>query len=217
MMPKGWAERINWFIIATLLSWLAAKYFSQSLYNFYHDWTGWRSVTGYSPNFLTNKLQFSSQILFFVIFFFSLRQLDKMVTLKENSSAKHATPDDQENIGKEQDYETSNNTEPRPQIENNSSEQDEKSENKDSASRNHEPILFAEDIKQAKVLGLNREEAMDFTEIKSTYRRIIAQYHPDKVGDMGPEIKEIAEAKAKEINHAYQHFRNKFQRHDKAD
>ena len=65
------------------------------------------------------------------------------------------------------------------------------------------------------MLGLKQDEAKDFSKIKSTYRRVIAQYHPDKVGDMGPEIKEIAEAKAKEINHAYKHFRKKFQRDEK--
>ena len=49
------------------------------------------------------------------------------------------------------------------------------------------------------MLGLTQDEAKDFSKIKSTYRRVIAQYHPDKVGDMGPEIKEIAEAKAKRL------------------
>ena len=47
--------------------------------------------------------------------------------------------------------------------------------------------------------------------IKSAYRKLIAQYHPDRVSAMGSEIKELAEAKTKEINEAYDFFRNKFE------
>ena len=47
--------------------------------------------------------------------------------------------------------------------------------------------------------------------MKSAYRKLIAQYHPDRVSAMGPEIKEVAETKAKEINEAYEYFRNKFE------
>ena len=101
------------------------------------------------------------------------------------------------------------------QIENKATEQNSAADRESTTSSNPEPILIAEDIKHAQVLGLRQDEAKDFSKIKSTYRRVIAQYHPDKVGDMGPEIKEIAEAKAKEINHAYQHFSKKFQRDEK--
>ena len=48
---------------------------------------------------------------------------------------------------------------------------------------------------------------LKFEEIKPTYRKIIAQYHPDRVVAMGPEIKEVAEKKAKEINEAYEQLR----------
>ena len=64
----------------------------------------------------------------------------------------------------------------------------------------------------AKVLGLEKDQLADFTEIKQTYRRAIAQYHPDKVSALGPEIREVAENKAKEINQAYEYFRNKFKK-----
>ena len=70
-------------------------------------------------------------------------------------------------------------------------------------------IIFSpEDYKYAKVLGL--EEPLDLKLVKSTYRKIIAQYHPDRVVAMGPEIKDVAEKKAKEINEAYDHLRKKF-------
>ncbi len=40
-------------------------------------------------------------------------------------------------------------------------------------------------------------------EIRSAYRRLIAQYHPDKVATLGPEIRELAAAKAQELTVAY--------------
>ena len=40
-------------------------------------------------------------------------------------------------------------------------------------------------------------------EIKSAYRKLAAQYHPDKVQHLGKEIQEMAEARFKEIQQAY--------------
>ena len=60
-----------------------------------------------------------------------------------------------------------------------------------------------------KVLQIPEESPRDFNSIKTVYRKKIAQYHPDKVSAMGPEIREVAEQKAKEINEAYEHFRKK--------
>ena len=42
-------------------------------------------------------------------------------------------------------------------------------------------------------------------DIELAYKRKISQYHPDKVAQMGVEIRELAEAKSKEINAAYDH------------
>lgn len=41
-------------------------------------------------------------------------------------------------------------------------------------------------------------------DIKQAYKRKIKLYHPDKVAGLGPEFTTIADAKAKEINEAYQ-------------
>ena len=60
----------------------------------------------------------------------------------------------------------------------------------------------------ASVLGL--VDPYDMDEVKSAYRTLIAQYHPDKVSRMGDEIREVAERKAKEINAAYDFFRRKY-------
>ena len=64
-----------------------------------------------------------------------------------------------------------------------------------------------QDIHYAKILGV--EDVTNSEEIKSRYRQKIAQYHPDRVRAMGPEIREIADRKAKEINEAHEHFRKK--------
>lgn len=60
----------------------------------------------------------------------------------------------------------------------------------------------------ASVLGLIAPYDMD--DVKSAYRTLIAQYHPDKVSRMGDEIRDVAERKAKEINESYDFFRRKY-------
>src|SRR5262249_6097781 len=39
--------------------------------------------------------------------------------------------------------------------------------------------------------------------IHAAYRSLISRYHPDKVTGLGPELQAIANARTKEINHAY--------------
>lgn len=73
-----------------------------------------------------------------------------------------------------------------------------------------EKIFNEQDDYFLKILNLPDDSKKDFDAIKSVYRKKIAQYHPDKVSAMGPEIREVAEQKAKEINEAYEHFRKKF-------
>ena len=41
-------------------------------------------------------------------------------------------------------------------------------------------------------------------EIKAAYREMISKYHPDKVAHLGEEFQEIAKARAKAINQAYE-------------
>ena len=40
-------------------------------------------------------------------------------------------------------------------------------------------------------------------EIKAAYRSLVAQYHPDKVQHLGKDLQELAEARFKEIQRAY--------------
>ena len=50
----------------------------------------------------------------------------------------------------------------------------------------------------------------DFDAIKAAYQNKIRQYHPDKVADMGPEVRAVAEKHAQEINEAYDILKKKF-------
>jgi DnaJ like chaperone protein len=41
-------------------------------------------------------------------------------------------------------------------------------------------------------------------EIREAYRRLISQYHPDRVATLGQELRDLAEKKSKEIGAAYE-------------
>jgi preprotein translocase subunit Sec63 len=55
------------------------------------------------------------------------------------------------------------------------------------------------------ILGVDPHASME--EIRQAYRLRMSEYHPDKVAGLGPELRELAERKAKEINGAYQEAR----------
>ena len=55
------------------------------------------------------------------------------------------------------------------------------------------------------ILGL--EPGAGLAEIKKAYRRMVVQYHPDKVAHLGQEFQRVAEEKMKEINVAYEILR----------
>lgn len=50
-------------------------------------------------------------------------------------------------------------------------------------------------------LGVPSHATVD--EIHSAYRSLISQYHPDKVANLGAELRELADRKSKEITSAY--------------
>ncbi len=45
--------------------------------------------------------------------------------------------------------------------------------------------------------------------IKEAYKRLVAQYHPDKVASLGIELQKLAANKTREINEAYQTLRRR--------
>lgn len=50
---------------------------------------------------------------------------------------------------------------------------------------------------------LNVDPAASIEEIHAAYGQLISQYHPDKVEQLGPEIKNLAARRAQEITAAY--------------
>jgi len=52
------------------------------------------------------------------------------------------------------------------------------------------------------VLGLDSGAAFD--DVRDAYRTQVKSYHPDMVNHLGPELRQVAEKKTKEINAAYQ-------------
>jgi curved DNA-binding protein CbpA len=48
--------------------------------------------------------------------------------------------------------------------------------------------------------------------IHAAYRSLISRYHPDKVAGIGPELQAVANARTKEINHAYDMLRDPVRR-----
>ena len=64
------------------------------------------------------------------------------------------------------------------------------------------------ELAHAKALGLTGRVTL--TEIRTRYREQIAQYHPDKVSHLGPELREVAEKRTREIMDAWQFFKTKY-------
>ena len=63
-----------------------------------------------------------------------------------------------------------------------------------------------------RVLGLT-DEATD-AEVDLAYRRLITQYHPDKLAGVADELRRQAEARAREINGAYDRIQTLRKRKD---
>ncbi len=51
------------------------------------------------------------------------------------------------------------------------------------------------------VLGVSTDATPE--QIRAAYQKQIRQYHPDRVADMGPELRDLAEQHTKELNAAY--------------
>ncbi|MGY0620230.1 J domain-containing protein [Lysobacter sp. A378] len=69
-----------------------------------------------------------------------------------------------------------------------------------------EPVIPAEPDNDPtrpwhEVLGVDLQA--DRQEISAAYKRQMSQYHPDKVQQLAPEIRALAEQRSKEINQAF--------------
>ena len=64
------------------------------------------------------------------------------------------------------------------------------------------PPPAALSLEPHQVLGVERGAGPE--EIRRAYRELLAQYHPDKVAHLGPELRETAHRKTLEIRKAYE-------------
>ena len=64
------------------------------------------------------------------------------------------------------------------------------------------PNLFQRQPPWYDVLGVSPDATHE--QIVSAYRARMSEYHPDKVASLGPDIRALAEQKAREINVAYE-------------
>ncbi|MDH7454028.1 DnaJ domain-containing protein [Luteimonas composti] len=61
-----------------------------------------------------------------------------------------------------------------------------------------------------RALGLDQDASDE--EIDQAYRRLMSQYHPDKLAGAAPELREQAERRSREINAAYDRIRQRRRR-----
>ena len=66
-------------------------------------------------------------------------------------------------------------------------------------------MFFKHTLSDYKILGLDSSETDN--EVKKTYRKMAAKYHPDKVAHLGEDLKNLAEEKFKALNDAYQNIK----------
>jgi len=173
----------------------------------------WRKLFGNDPNTITSMMEKVSWAFVFICSWCMLWKLDSLLghepaapkTEIGQETKKDETSEDEASGTEEQKKE-------KGQKEPDRTEKAEKSETAESsetfASVQPESPFDPMETGFAKTLGL--EKPYSEKEIKSAYRKLIAQYHPDRVSAMGPEIREVAETKAREINEAYEYFRKKF-------
>lgn len=57
-----------------------------------------------------------------------------------------------------------------------------------------------------RILGI--DASLDQSQIRKAYKEKMSQYHPDKVSQLGIEIRELADRKSKQINKAYHYLRH---------
>ena len=226
MFAKPWTSTVLYGgVLALGLSYLTAHYFSTSLFAHYHDWSGWRNLTGWAPNGITNGLAKISWAVIFCSCWWMLWRLDFFLgSQPENKKVKKenrgvgpiGSGNYQKKRPEKDEPQKSENFIPEEEVETETKAEEDNQPEEDNSDKTKEAkkAFFPEvkDLEMAEILGLEKDAIQDFTKIKASYRIAIAQYHPDKVSALGFEIREIAEKKAKEINHAYEHFRQKLKK-----
>ena len=200
--PKSSGKRILYGLgLGIILSVILAEYASASFFRLYHDSSYFRSLTGWSPNKLSEIFLKFSWAVTFLASWWMIWKLDFLLSLQTPSSSRLKTRQkERPPVSKREKKEKTKPSQ--------GEEKEVKKETNEKKKKEKIDFTSLEDLRFGKILEI--EDLQDFEKIKASYRKKIAQYHPDRVGAMGPEIREVAEKKAKEINEAYEHFRKKF-------
>ena len=200
--PKSSGKRILYGLgLGIILSVILAEYASASFFRLYHDSSYLRSLTGWSPNKLSEIFLKLSWAVTFLASWWMIWKLDFLLSLQTPSSSRLKTRQkERPPVSKREKKEKTKPSQ--------GEEKEVKKETNEKKKKEKIDFTSLEDLRFGKILEI--EDLQDFEKIKASYRKKIAQYHPDRVGAMGPEIREVAEKKAKEINEAYEHFRKKF-------
>jgi hypothetical protein len=212
-MRTTWTERLLiGGILGLVLSVIIAEFYSKSLHAQYESWSIWRSVFGSDPNLITSILGKVSWSIFFVLSWWMLWKLDffwaKKPALPEDAESE--PPPEEEKMERAEGTEEPEESDGEQVREKTKERKEGEQVTDDSfASVKSEPETDLEELRFAEILGV--EKPFEEENVKATYRKMIAQYHPDRVSAMGPEIRDVAEVKAKEINEAYEYFRKKFE------
>ncbi len=67
---------------------------------------------------------------------------------------------------------------------------------------------LSKEVKMGKILELKGK--VSWNDIKKNYKRLMSEYHPDKVSHLGSEIKLLSKKKTVEIRGAYDYFKEKY-------
>ena len=84
----------------------------------------------------------------------------------------------------------------------NNSGRSQNSEEYESESRHEKPTKSFEEDNPYTILQIS--PSANESEIKAAYRKLMSEYHPDKVANLGKELRDLAEKKSKLINWAYE-------------
>ena len=213
-MKSKWIQRLLiGGILGLLLSVITAEYFSQSLRAQYQSWTIWRSLGVSDPNQVTSILTKIFWAFFFGSSWLMLWKLDcfwaKAVPAKMETQDE-PLPEEEEEKGEAKESEQADGDHKDKETQEHESTEEKTDDS--FASVKNESDADQEELHFAETLGV--EKPFEEEKVKAVYRKLIAQYHPDRVSALGPEIREVAEQKAKEINEAYEYFRKKFEADD---
>ena len=80
-------------------------------------------------------------------------------------------------------------------------------EQKSESNKKHRD-LSKDNITALNYFGLN--EDAKFEQVKTAWRELVKQYHPDKVAHLGPDLRSLADSKTKEINLMYDNLQQYF-------